>query len=167
MKKFILSALMLFCALSAEAQVYLSKNYEPVEKRKYDPTYPGVRNNEAYFGLAGYRYTNGFRLRNGVLNSQAEEWAYAVFSLKGEYEKLSFVVGFARGNGWSTDNEPRFNADDDGTHIVTVRADGRRIFDEVIRDWHAPREVVLDISGVDELRFDHLKGLYTIGFAEV
>lgn len=168
MKKFILSALMLFCALSAGAQVYLSKNYEPIEKRKYDPTYPGVRGNESYFGLAGYKYTNGFKLGNGVLYTQAEEWAYAVFSLKGEYEKISFVVGYARGGGWSgTDNEPRFSADDDGTHIVTVRADGRRIFDEVIRDWHAPREVVLDISGVDELRFDHLKGLYTIGFAEV
>ena len=91
MKKFILSALMLFCALSAGAQVYLSKNYQPVEKRKYDPTYPGVRGNESYFGLAGYKYTNGFKLGNGVLYTQAEEWAYAVFSLKGEYEKISFV----------------------------------------------------------------------------
>ena len=121
MKKFILSALMLFCALSAGAQVYLSKNYEPIEKRKYDPTYPGVRGNEPYFGLAGYKYTNGFKLGNGVLYTQAEEWAYAVFSLKGEYEKISFVVGYARGGGWSgTDNEPRFSADDDGTHIVTT-----------------------------------------------
>ena len=161
MKKLLLSAILLFCALGANAQVYLSKNYEPVEKRKYNPTYPGVKNYENYMNLTGYEYTNGFKLPNGVLNSQAEEWGYAVFSLKGQYEKISFVVGLATGN------DVRFNAADDGTHIVTVRADGRRIFDEVIRDWAPPREVMLDISGVDEIRFDHLKGLYTIGFAEV
>ncbi|MBR5703769.1 MAG: NPCBM/NEW2 domain-containing protein [Bacteroidales bacterium] len=169
MKRFAILLLTLLVSFSAEAQVYLSKNYTPVEKRKYNPTYPGVRNEEAYFGLAGFVYTNGFKLRNGVLNDQAKEWAYAVFSLKGQYEKISFVVGYVRGNGWGSekDNEPRFSAGDDGTHIVTIKADGRRIFDEVIREWNAPKEVVLDISGVDELRFDHLKGLETIGFAEV
>ena len=169
MKRFAILLLTLLVSFSSGAQVYLSKNYEPVEKRKYNPTYPGVRNNESYFGLAGFAYTNGFKLRNGVLNDEAKDWAYAVFSLKGQYEKISFVVGYVRGGGWGseTDNEPRFSAGDDGTHIVTVRADGRRIFDEVIREWNAPKEVVLDISGVDELRFDHLKGLETVGFAEV
>ena len=169
MKRLLFTAMMLLAVTGAGAQTILSKSFKPAESRKYDPTYPGVPNNEPYFALAGYRYTNGFKLRNGVLNSQAEEWAYAVFSLKGQYEKLSFVVGLAGGYGAGrvTDDGTRFSAGDDGTHIVTVRADGRRIFDEVIRDWSAPREVVLDISGVDELRFDHLKGLYTIGFAEV
>lgn len=169
MKRFAILLLTILVSFSAEAQVYLSKNFEPVEKRKYNPTYHGVRNEEDSFGLAGFLYTNGFKLRNGVLNDEAKDWAYAVFSLKGQYEKISFVVGYVRGGGWGseTDNEPRFSAGDDGTHIVTVRADGRRIFDEVIREWNAPKEVVLDISGVDELRFDHLKGLETVGFAEV
>lgn len=167
MKKFFLLSVMLLSALSAAAQVYLSRNYEPIEKRefKYNPCYPGVKNYDDVMGISAFRYTNGFTLRNGVLNSDAEEWAYAVFSLKGQYEKLSFVVGLSK--GWSAYGGIRFSPDDDGTHIVTVRADGRRIFDEVIRDWAPPREVVLDISGVDELRFDHLKGLYTIAFGEV
>ena len=167
MKKFFLLSVMLLSALSAAAQVYLSRNYEPIEKRefKYNPCYPGVKNYDDVMGISAFRYTNGFTLRNGVLNSDAEEWAYAVFSLKGQYEKLSFVVGLSK--GWSAYGGIRFSPDDDGTHIVTVRANGRRIFDEVIRDWAPPREVVLDISGVDELRFDHLKGLYTIAFGEV
>ena len=110
---------MLLSALSAAAQVYLN------------PCYPGVKNYDDVMGISAFRYTNGFTLRNGVLNSDAEEWAYAVFSLKGQYEKLSFVVGLSK--GWSSAyGGNRFSPDDDGTHIVTVRADGRRIFDEVI-----------------------------------
>ncbi len=133
MKKFFLLSVMLLSALSAAAQVYLSRNYEPIEKRefKYNPCYPGVKNYDDVMGISAFRYTNGFTLRNGVLNSDAEEWAYAVFSLKGQYEKLSFVVGLSK--GWSSAyGGNRFSPDDDGTHIVTVRADGRRIFDEVI-----------------------------------
>ncbi len=166
MKKAIFASIVIL-ALSGlgqlSAQTYLSKNFEPIEKRefKYNPCYPGVKNYEDEMGIGAFRYTNGFTLRNGVLYTQAEEWAYVVFSLKGQYEKLSFIVGYTHGV------DQRWSAEDDGTHIVTVKADGRRIFDEVIRDWHAPREVVLDISGVDELRFDHLKGLYSVGFAEV
>ncbi|MBP3202880.1 MAG: NPCBM/NEW2 domain-containing protein [Bacteroidales bacterium] len=159
MKRTLLSLLLLAANLSAGAQVYLSKTYKPIEMRKYNPHYPGVSNEEDHMTIAGFRYTNGFGLRNGVLHDQAKEWAYAVFSLKGEYEKISFVLGFDRGGIFAPDNED--------ASIITIKADGRRIFDEVVRSWHAPREVVLDISGVDELRFDHLKGLYTMGFAEV
>ena len=73
MKKLLLSAILLCCALGASAQVYLTKNYEPVEKRKYNPAYPGLKNYENYMNLTGYEYTNGFLLPNGVLNTQAEE----------------------------------------------------------------------------------------------
>lgn len=54
MKKFFLLSVMLLSALSAAAQVYLSRNYEPIEKRefKYNPCYPGVKNYDDVMGIS-------------------------------------------------------------------------------------------------------------------
>ena len=160
MKKIVLSIVTILLALNAGAQgVYLSKAYKPTDSRKYNPHYRGVRGQEETSAISNFKYTNGFSLRNGVTNDQAKEFAYAEFSLGGQYEKISFVMG--------RKSEVKFLAGDDGNHIVTVKADGRRILDEVVRDYDPPKEYVLDITGVDKLLFQHWKGLESIDFEEV
>ncbi len=160
MKKIVLSIVTILIALNAGAQgVYLSKAYKPVDSRKYNPHYKGVRGEEETSAISNFKYTNGFSLRNGVLNDQAVEFAYAEFSLGGQYEKISFVMG--------RKSPVKFLAGDDGSHIVTVKADGRRILDEVVHDYDPPKEYVLDITGVDKLLFQHWKGLESIDFEEV
>ena len=159
MKKIILSVITLLFALNAGAQVYLVKAFKPTEQRKYSAHYKGVRGADETSGISNFQYTNGFSFYNGVTNDQAKDYGYAVFSLKGEYEKISFVLGPGR--------DDKFSAGDDYSNIAIVRADGRRILDEVVRVWDAPREFTLDISGVDQLRFEHWSGLQRIDFEEV
>ncbi len=150
-------------ALNAGAQVKLIRSLKPVESRKYKPQIYDYKNRETFY-ISIHPYTDGFSLWNGVLNDEAKEYAYAVFSLKGEYDKISFVMG----PGQSYSSEPnRFAANDKGADIVLVKADGRNLVDEVVRCWDAPREYVLDISGVDILRFENWSGLESIYFGDV
>lgn len=163
MKKILLFVLAVFLAFNAEAQVKLIRSLQPVESRKYKPQIYDYKNRETFY-ISIHPYTDGFSLWNGVLNDQAKEYAYAVFSLKGQYDKISFVMG----PGQSYSSEPnRFAANDTGADIVLVKADGRNLVDEVVRCWDAPREYVLDISGVDILRFENWSGLESIYFGDV
>jgi hypothetical protein len=163
MKKILLSLMAILLALNAGAQVKLIRSLKPVESRKYKPQIYDYKNRETFY-ISIHPYTDGFSLWNGVLNDEAKEYAYAVFSLKGEYDKISFVMG----PGQSYSSEPnRFAANDKGADIVLVKADGRNLVDEVVRCWDAPREYVLDISGVDILRFENWSGLESIYFGDV
>ena len=156
-------ALTAMLSLNAGAQVKLIRSLKPIESRKYKPQIYDYKNRETFF-ISIHPYTDGFSLWNGVLNDQAKEYAYAVFSLKGEYDKISFVMG----PGQSYSSEPnRFGANDTSADIVLVKADGKNLVDEVVRCWDAPREYVLDISGVDILRFENWSGLESIYFGDV
>ena len=64
------------------------------------------------------------------------------------YDKLSFVVGPDSPNSASD----KYNA------IVTVKADGNRVFDKVIWEHDAPQEYTVDLKGARQLRFDIPKG---------
>ena len=163
MKKLLLSVITVLCALDAGAQVTLIRSLEPVESRKYVPQIYNIKSRETFY-ISSHPYTDGFSLWNGVLLDEAKEYGYAVFSLKGQYDKISFVMG----PGQSYRSEPdRFAANDASSDIVIVKADGRNLVDEVVRCWDAPREYVLDISGVDILRFENWSGLESIYFGDV
>ena len=152
----IIMALVLFGVTGLVAQTYLSEKFKPIDERKYYPHYPTVKGQSDDMSIAVYKYTNGFTLWNGVTNDQAKQNAYVVFSLKGAYEKISFVMGPDSPNP----------ANDQSADIIVVRADGKRILDEVMHDYDAPREIVLDVNGVDELRFDLWSGLVGACFGE-
>ena len=149
MKRILLTTLAAFMALyTAGAQVILSKDLTPVDSHRYYPHYPGVKNNSETLYVASFRYTNGFHLER----MYSDRNPFVKFSLKGQYEKLSFVMGPGR----LTDD--RWKAGDKDSEIVIVKADGRRIVDEVIHCWDAPKEFVLDVTGVDILEFEHFSG---------
>ena len=129
--------------LSAQTPVYLTKAYKPVESDRY----------KAYSSLeiqGGDVWNNCFTL--GVINNYH---GYATFRLGGKYENISFILGAEKSNGG---NDP---------NIVQIHADGKRIFDYVLRDGDLGQQFTLNISGVDKLEFSLVKPEVEAAFCEV
>ena len=146
MKKhiFLIGALLLTSALlSAQTPTYLTKAYQPVEKDLYN-TYPSLEIQ------GGDVWNNCFTL--GVINNYH---GHAVFHVGGKYESISFILGAEKSNGG---NDP---------NIVQIHADGRRIFDHVLRDGDLGQHFTLNISGVDKLEFSLVKPEVEAAFCEV
>ena len=137
---------MLVCVsaqLFAQTPVYLTKAYKPLESDRYT----------AYSSLeieGGDVWNNCFTL--GVINNYH---GYATFHLGGKYESISFVLGAEKSHGG---NDP---------NIVQIHADGRRIFDYVLRDGDLGQHFTLNISGVDKLEFSLVKPEVEAAFCEV
>ena len=129
--------------LSAQTPVYLTKAYKPLESDRYT----------AYSSLeieGGDVWNNCFTL--GVINNYH---GYATFHLGGKYESISFILGAEKSRGG---NDP---------NIVQIHADGRRIFDYVLRDGDLGQHFTLNISGVDKLEFSLVKPEVEAAFCEV
>ena len=129
--------------LSAQTPVYLTKAYKPVDSDRYT----------AYSSLeiqGGDTWNNCFTL--GVINNYH---GYATFRLGGKYEHISFILGAEKSNGG---NDP---------NIVQIHADGKRIFDYVLRDGDLGQQFTLNISGVDKLEFSLVKPEVEAAFCEV
>lgn len=144
MKRLLFLISFLMCALSyAQTPVYLTKAYKPVDSDRYT----------AYSSLeiqGGDTWNNCFTL--GVINNYH---GYATFRLGGKYECISFILGAEKSNGG---NDP---------NIVQIHADGRRIFDYVLRDGDLGQHFTLNISGVDKLEFSLVKPEVEAAFCEV
>ena len=140
---FIAAFLMVSVQLLAQTPVYLTKAYQPVESDRYN----------AYSSLeiqGGDVWNNCFTL--GVINNYH---GYATFHLGGKYESISFILGAEKSHGG---NDP---------NIVQIHADGRRIFDYVLRDGDLGQHFTLNISGVDKLEFSLVKPEVEAAFCEV
>ena len=140
---FIAAFLMVSVQLLAQTPVYLTKAYQPVESDRYN----------AYSSLeiqGGDVWNNCFTL--GVINNYH---GYATFHLGGKYESVSFILGAEKSHGG---NDP---------NIVQIHADGRRIFDYVLRDGDLGQHFTLNISGVDKLEFSLVKPEVEAAFCEV
>lgn len=131
------------------AQTSLVRVFKPVESSKYntDNTYLSGASVSSAFKLGS---PSGGLIADGIKGT-------AVFNVNGSYDKLSFAVGpNMSGEGFLNENS-----------IVTIKADGRIIFDEVIFASDAPRFFTLDISGANQLVFTVFKGSVSITFANV
>lgn len=154
--------------MSAGAQVYLTDAFKPEDSKKYEAI-PSKGN--SFMSLAVYPYKGGFTLRPGEGGLIADHIpGYAVFKIGGAYEKLSFVVGPGGKSPYSDisfgGGEPNA-ASDDANVIFTVRGNGRILADEVVRCHDTPKEYVVDVTGVDELRFELPRGEQNLCFGEV
>ena len=119
-----------FCAnLFAQTPVYLTKAYKPLESDRYT----------AYSSLeieCGDTWNNCFVL--GVINN---DHGRALFSLGSKYETISFIIGPAKSHGKHDPN------------VVQIHADGKRVFEHVVREADLAKHFTLNISGVDKLEF--------------
>ena len=135
--------LMMSVHIFAQTPVYLTKSYKPVESDRYT-TYSSLEIQ------GGDTWNNCFTL--GVINNYH---GYATFRLGGKYESISFILGAEKSNGG---NDP---------NIVQIHADGKRIFDYVLRDGDLGQQFTLNISGVDKLEFSLVKPEVEAAFCEV
>ena len=146
MKKYLfltVVCLLMSIRLFSQTPVYLTKAYKPMDSDRYT----------AYSSLeiqGGDVWNNCFTL--GVINNYH---GYATFRLGGKYEYISFILGAEKSNGG---NDP---------NIVQIHADGKRIFDYVLRDGDLGQQFTLNISGVDKLEFSLVKPEVEAAFCEV
>lgn len=144
----------LFALLPVPAQTYVIEKLKPSSERHYS-TYSSKKEEDMVVG--GYHYSNGFIMRSGRAGLVASNQpGFIVFDLPQGYEKMSFVLG-PLGDS--------YQHSDENNAIVTVKADGKKILDKVIHVYDAPQEVVLNIKGVQQLRFDHRGGEQAVAFA--
>lgn len=149
--------LLAITCLSASAQVYLVDYCEPTESNWYTAY---TTKSEKKIDLASKMIGSGFSVKTGKNGLVAQDGSgYAIFNLKSSYDKLSFIIA-------PLGPSQSFNSFKSNS-IVTIKADGKMVFDEVIQSWHAPREVVLDINGAKELRFEIPRGATDLGFGKV
>lgn len=159
----LLAALLCFCAMTAEAQAqtqvnYLVNSHAPVASRsckiyKYNGT---ASSSIALSG--GLKWRGGFTVGHTVGPYVP---GFATFNLGGRYDRLMFVLGYENtgtgAGGSGVDTEPC---------IFTVHADGRKVLDRKIYPYGVPERITLDISGVNELKFQIVTGYAHIGVAE-
>ena len=140
---FIAAFMLVSVQLVAQTPVYLTKAYKPVDSDRYT----------AYSSLeiqGGDTWNNCFTL--GVINNYH---GHATFNIGGKYEYISFILGAEKSHGG---NDP---------NIVQIHADGKRVFDHVLRDGDLGQQFTLNISGVDKLEFSLVKPEVEAAFCEV
>ena len=129
--------------LSAQTPVYLTKAYKPLEGDRYT-AYPSLEIE------GGDTWNNCFVL--GVINNYHGR---ASFSLGGKYETISFIIGPGKSHGKHDPN------------VVQIHADGKRVFEHVVREADLTKHFTLNISGVDKLEFSLLNAECDVAFCEV
>lgn len=153
--KRIFSSLMLLLLLAngLMAQVYLTDVLNPTSSNLYK----AFSSKEDGLTVSRYPYKGGFTLRSGkgkVLIA-SDKPGFAVFDLKGAYEKMTFVIGAS-------------SMYSEGTSvIVTIKGDDELLFDEVLTATAAPKAFTLDVHGVHELRFSLPRGELDVAFGEL
>ena len=146
MKKYVvlIGAFLLFSIqLLAQAPVYLTKSYNPVDSERYT-AYPSLEIE------GGGIWNNCFVL--GVINNYHGR---ASFSLGSKYETISFIVGTGKSHG---KHDP---------DVVQIHADGKRVFEHVVREADLAKHFTLNINGVDKLEFCLLNAQCDVAFCEV
>ncbi len=142
-------AVLCLTAASVSAQTSLLGTYKPAETAKYY-----VNNNY----LSGTGVSSAFHLGtpSGGLIADGVKGT-ATFDIGGGYEKLSFVMG----------PSVIVESSSSGNSIVTIKADGRIIFDEVMFAYDPPRFFTLDVKGVRQLVFTVVGGSVDPTFANL
>lgn len=142
MKRFLTLAfgiLSMCLAAYSQTPTYLTKTYKPTEQVGYEVK-PSV-------GIqGGETWKNAFTICDR---------GKATFNVDGKHEQLSFIMGPV--------DYQLFNE----SSIVTILADGRKIFDAVVKPADLPRHITLNISGVNTLQFVEVKNALNIAFCEV
>ena len=142
MKRFLTLAfgiLSMCLAAYSQTPTYLTKTYKPTEQVGYEVK-PSV-------GIqGGETWKNAFTICDR---------GKATFNVDGKHEQLSFIIGPV---DYQIFNE---------SSIVTILADGRKIFDAVVKPADLPRHITLNISGVNTLQFVEVKNALNIAFCEV
>ena len=128
-----------------EKYTYLVNEFVPVSSDQCKVYKYNRSNDEEIMMATGEVGYGGFNIE--------EEDAFVTFNIGGEYEKLTFRMG-------------HYYRCSEKTGIVTVRADGKKILDEKVRGYEAPRTYSLDVRGVNEITFAVTAGYIDVMVAD-
>ena len=135
--------MLLSVQLFAQTPIYLTKAHKPVESDRYT-AYPSLEIE------GGDTWNNCFVL--GVINNYHGR---ASFSLGSKYETISFIIGPGKSHGKHDPN------------VVQIHADGKRVFEHVVREADLAKHFTLNISGADKLEFSLLNAQCDVALCEV
>ena len=161
MKKIVFAALLVLSTMSLQAQVYLVDELKPSQEHRLSvvPSTSKDANNADDF----IRVSHIFMTKGGLKLGGAgqgligkDDHGYATYHLDKQYAKMSFWIG--SGN-WKMGKR-------NDQAIVTIEADGRRLFDKPIFNYGEPQFVTLDVSGKDSVTFKIVRnGSIDVSFA--
>ena len=157
MKKTIILLTLAMTALTAYAQTYLIEALKPTEENriKIISSKVGLNDYDAQRIAHIYHVNTTLVIRgaaHGLVGS--DDHGYVTYNLKGKYSKLTFWLGPTSRAGGTT-----------AKTLLTITADGKRIFDQPVFNYDPPRFVTLDVTGVDEIKFKVLVGEIDLALA--
>ena len=165
MRKLIISSILLLSTLTISAQAYLVSTLKPTEANRQRISSVKADPNSDWgqdYGLRpGYIYNSnaGFELDGDAHGlTGGDNHGYVTYKLNKQYDKMSFWLGpeFLRAGVGPLDKT-----------VLTIWTDNKRVFDKVIFNADPPRWVVLDVKGVDEIKFKIAIGEIDLAFAKV
>lgn len=148
MKKYVFAALIVLSTMGLQAQVYLVDVLQPSQEHRLSVVKSTSQANS--YDEDFIRLSHMFMTKGGLKLGGAEQGliggkdhGYATYHLDKKYAKMSFWLG---SGDWNRGGKK-------GQAILTVEADGRRIFDRPVLNYAAPQFVSLDVSGKDSVTF--------------
>ena len=156
MNKYFSAILVLLCALSMQAQVNVSDALKPSQQHRLSVIPTTNKEPKEVVRLSHMFVTKGgIRLGGadqGLIGS--DDHGYATYHLDKKYAKMSFWFGSAKQGGGKTSKA-----------ILTIEADGRRIFDKPVFNTSVPEFITLNVSGKDSVTFKVLIGTIDVALA--
>lgn len=157
MKKVLLVAALVLGTIALQAQVYLTDVLKPSEEHRIKTT-TSKADTKSYdaMRIAHIYHVNATLVLNGAAHGLvgSDDHAYATYKLNGAYSKLTFWLG------------PTYRAGGVGSKsLLTITADGKRVFDQPVFNYDPPRFITIDVKGVNEIKFKVLVGELDIALA--
>ena len=157
MKKVLLVAALVLGTIALQAQVYLTDVLKPAEEHRLKTT-TSKADTKSYdaMRIAHIYHVNATLVLSGAAHGLvgSDDHAYATYKLNGAYSKLTFWLG------------PTYRAGElSAKSLLTITADGKRVFDQPVFNYDPPRFVTIDVKGVDEIKFKVLVGELDIALA--
>ena len=149
--------------MSLQAQIYLVDAIQPTSQNRLD-----ISSTKATLTWGTdmarrlsyiFKVNGGFMIpgdAHGFIGGENHGWC--VYNLGKKYDKISFWLGPDFGHAGVNPLDKS---------VLTIRADGKIIYDKAIFNSDAPRFVVLDVKGVDELKFKVSIGEIDLDFGYV
>ena len=158
MKKLFLLLCTLYIVPSAIfSQAYLIEALKPAEQNRISivSSKVGLNDYDAQ-RIAHIYHVNTTLVIKGAAHGLvgADDHGYVTYNLKGAYSKLTFWLGPTRRAGGLT-----------AKSLLTITADGKRVFDKPVFQYDPPQFVTIDVKGVDELKMKALVGELDIAIA--
>jgi hypothetical protein len=153
MKRYFLVLLACLVASGVRAQngTYLH-TLKPIKENNYS-TFANSSNFNTTMG--GVTYRQGFAIHYQSGTSDDRKQGYVEFKLGKKYSTLQFILGTTYSYA---------NANTSG--VLVIQGDGKNLLDKVVQYHSIPTVMTLDVTDVDVLRFEQVKGEINFGFAE-